>query len=77
MTSLPGQRLRYCGRCVSGEHELRFDFWETRQCRLQRQKCDCDCDCPYYRVLIEKPVCLRRRTPGRRRPTDFVITLAR
>jgi hypothetical protein len=76
MTALPGQRMRYCGNCVSGEHELGIDNWETRHCRLQREGCKCDCDCPYYRVLIEEPRCERRRASrrwqtGRRLPRDW------
>jgi hypothetical protein len=65
MTALPGQRMHYCGKCVSGEHEVGVDSWQTQHCRLQRECCQCDCDCPYYRVLIEEPRCLRRRTPRR------------
>lgn len=66
MTALPSQqRMHYCGKCVSGEHNLGTDSWDTEFCRLQREVCQCDCDCPYYRVLIEDPRCLRRRTPRR------------
>ncbi|WP_143231311.1 hypothetical protein [Actinosynnema sp. ALI-1.44] len=65
MTALPGQRMHYCGKCVSGEHDLDIDSWKTEFCRLQREHCQCDCDCPYYRVLIEEPRCHRRRTPRR------------
>ncbi len=72
MTALSGQRKHYCGKCVSGEHELGIDTWETRHCRLQRELCQCECDCPFYRVLIEEPRCLRHRTmrrwPTGRRP---------
>jgi hypothetical protein len=76
MTALPGQRMHYCGRCVSGEHELGIDTWDTRHCVLQRECCQCDCDCPYYRVLVEEPKCLRRRTMrrwsvGRRPPRGW------
>jgi hypothetical protein len=65
MTVLSGRRMHYCGKCVSGEHELGIDTWETEHCRLQREGCQCECDCPYMRVLIEEPRCLRHRTSRR------------
>jgi hypothetical protein len=76
MTALPGQRMHYCGKCVSGEHELGIDNWDTQHCRLQRECCQCDCDCSYSRVLVEEPRCERRRSErrwqaGRRPPRDW------
>ncbi|WP_173137305.1 hypothetical protein [Kibdelosporangium persicum] len=68
--ALSSQRMHYCGKCVSGEHALGVDNWETKFCRLQRELCQCDCDCPYYRVLIEEPRCHRRRTPRRWHTAD-------
>lgn len=68
MTALPRERMRYCGMCVSGEHTLGVDTWETKHCKLQREGCECECDCPYYRVLVEEPQCSRRRTPRRWNP---------
>jgi hypothetical protein len=68
MTALPGERMRYCGKCVSGEHTLGVDTWQTKHCKLQREGCECSCDCPYFRVLIEDPHCDRRRTPSRWHP---------
>lgn len=76
MTALPGQRMRYCGKCVSGEHELGTDAWETQHCRLERKCCQCECDCSYSRVLIEEPKCARRRAwrrwpAGKRQPRGW------
>jgi hypothetical protein len=76
MTALPGQRMHYCGKCVSGTHELGVDTWDTRHCRLQRECCQCECDCQYSRVLIEEPKCLRRRA-WRRWPATKRVWLGR
>jgi hypothetical protein len=49
-------RIRYCGDCLAGEHDLDRDSWWTDFLRLVRRKCVCqDCDCTFSRVIVEEP----------------------
>ena len=67
-------RVRYCGECLDGDHDLERSSWRTDLLRLVRQYCVCeDCDCTFGKVLIEEPrFDQRHRSPvvGRRRNTE-------
>ncbi len=50
------RRVRYCGDCLSGDHDLDSDSWRTDFMRLVRRHCVCgDCDCTFRKVLVEEP----------------------
>jgi hypothetical protein len=50
------RRVRCCGDCLAGDHELDAELWRTDLLRLVRQRCVCrSCDCTYGRVTIEEP----------------------
>lgn len=59
-------RVRCCGDCLAGDHDLDKESWRTDLLRLVRQRCVCaDCDCTFGKVLIEEP-CFdqRHHQPG-------------
>jgi hypothetical protein len=50
------RRVRYCGDCISGEHDLDSASWRTDFLRLVRLHCACEaCDCTFRKVHIEEP----------------------
>lgn len=50
------RRRRYCGDCLSGDHDLNSDTWRTDFLRLVRLHCACEaCDCTFRRVHVEEP----------------------
>lgn len=68
------RRVRCCGDCLSGDHDLENDSWWTDFLRLLRRKCMCvDCDCTFLKVLVEYPRFDQRHhqpgVVGRRRRT--------
>ena len=67
-------RVRCCGDCMSGDHDLDRDSWRTDFLRLVRKHCACaDCDCTFAKVLIEEPRFDQRHyrpVPARKRRTE-------
>lgn len=66
-------RVRCCGDCLTGDHDLDSDSWRTDFLRLARQHCACvDCDCDFRKVLVKEP-CFDQRhyqpVVGRKRRT--------
>jgi hypothetical protein len=50
------KRLRYCGDCLAGEHDIDTDNWRTAFMILLRRFCICDdCDCTFGTVRIAEP----------------------
>ena len=64
-------RVRYCGDCLAGNHDLDTESWRTDFLCLVRQRCACvDYDCTFQKVLIEEPCFDQRhyqRVVGRKR----------
>ncbi|HEV2779235.1 MAG TPA: hypothetical protein VGX25_07520 [Actinophytocola sp.] len=71
------RRVRCCGDCLGGYHDLDSESWRTDFLRLVRRHCVCeDCDCTFHKVIIEEPrfdqrhhqpfARRRRRRAGRR-----------
>jgi hypothetical protein len=49
-------RIRCCGDCLAGEHDIDTENWRTDYLWLVRSKCVCrDCDCTFVRAHIEHP----------------------
>ena len=59
-------RVRHCGDCANGHHDVDRDGWRTDYLLLVRQRCACaDCDCTFHRVFVRQPcVSQRHHQPG-------------
>ena len=66
-------KVRCCGECLAGDHDLDSDSWRTNFLRLVRKHCACkECDCTFRKVLVEEPCFDQRHSQpvvGRKRRT--------